>query len=235
MNLKEKLLKEYFLLQERVSPLRAYISFTGRDPYKMTPKQIEKISNSSAYKQWKLFRKMKRQAEEARKNVFESVILEYKRGLIKGNTIKRPTHLDVGQWHKSQLHVGRGKKKYATKQKLIRALGSGRDVHQFAGATFHRSLGKRGFLAIPKGMTVVSAKSGKQHTTTYREELVIEMDVKQETVSKDVKNKGTVDLSPKTQKVYDLLKNKEIKLNKQDSLVINPKVGDNEEDNDNDD
>jgi len=232
MNLKEKLLEDYFLLQERVSPLRTYISFTGRDPYKLSAKQLEKISNSSAYKQWKLFRRMKRQAEEAKRNVSEDMILEYKRGLIKGGDKKRSTRLDVGQWHKSQYHVGRGKKREAIKRQLIRALGSGRDVHQFAGATFHKSLGKRGFLAIPKGMSVVSPKKGKQQTTTYREELVIEMDVRQETVSKNVKNKGVVELSPKTQKVYDKFKNKEIKLNKQDSIVINPKVGDEEDDDD---
>lgn len=235
MNLKEKLLEEYILLQERTSPLRMYISFTGRDPYKMSPKQLEKISNSSVYKQWKLFRRMKRQADEARREVSEETILEYKRGLIKGGGKQRSTHLDVGQWHKSQQHVGRGKKKEAIKRQLIRALGSGRDVHQFAGATFHKSLGKRGFLAIPKGMSVVAPKQGKQHTTTYREELVVEMDVKQETVSKDVKNKSVVELSSKTQKVYDKFKNKEIKLNKQNSVVINPKVGEEGDDCDNQD
>jgi hypothetical protein len=101
MNLKEKLLEDYFLLQERVSPLRTYISFTGRDPYKLSAKQLEKISNSSAYKQWKLFRRMKRQAEEAKRNVSEDMILEYKRGLIKGGDKKRSTRLDVGSISKN--------------------------------------------------------------------------------------------------------------------------------------
>lgn len=234
MNIKEKLLEEYISLQERVSPLRTYIAFTGRDPYKMSEKQLEKISNSSAYKQWKLFRRMKRQADEARKNVSEDMILEYKRGLIRGKSKFNTPLLDRGQWHKSQIHIGRGKKKYITKQKLIKALGAGRDVHQFAGSLWHKSTGSRGYKATPKHTIVVAPKSGKQHTTTYREELVVEMDVRQETVSKDVKGKGTVNLSPKTQKIYDKFKHKEIKLNKQDSIIINPNSKD-LEDNETDD
>lgn len=235
MNLKEKLLEQYYggmLNEQRMTSLRKFIAMTGRDYSKMTPKQIDKIANTSAYKQFKKLRGMLRmqQKSEALKRQMqnEELINEYKRAPILG-TAKRMAHPDSGQFHKKQFHAKKGQKQQILKRKIINLSGTKPvDIYRFAGHTHYRSVGPRGFIATQKGSTVLrgrrGSKSGMSKLVKTFYENVTEAKIDANVETPDLKTTiETKKFSPKTEKVFK--KAKEINLNKdKDKIVINPEL-----------
>lgn len=233
MNLKEKLLEQYYngtLNEQKITSLRRFIAMTGRDYTKMTPKQIDKISNTSAYKQFRKLRSMLRMQQKSeslkRKIQNEDLITEYKRAAEIG-TLQRRSHLDVGEYHKQQVHAKKGQKQKILKQKILNVSSSQPvDIHMHPGQYLYRSLGPRGFLATKKGRTILKgvSKSGKtDHLVKSYYETVQEEKIDQKVETPELKTK--YETKPFSNKMERLIqKNREINLKKGDKVVINPSL-----------
>lgn len=226
MDLKEKLLDMYYsgeLTEAKMTSLRKFISMTGRDYTKMTPQQIDKIANTSAYKQFRKLRSLLRMQQKSeqlkRKLQNEDLINEYRRAPELG-TFQRKSHLDVGQWHKHQTHAKKGQKLKKLKSKVLSAASMNAvDVHSHPGYMLYRSTGPRGFLATRKGMTTLRGKTFKKSYYESKDMQEAKIDGNLETPELKSRTE-TKPFSKKTERI--LQKAKEIKLNKDDQIIINP-------------
>lgn len=233
MNLKEKLLNLYYegqLNEDKMTSLRRFIALTGRDYKRLTPQQIDKIANTSAYKQFRKLRsmlRMQKKSEELKKKLQnEDVLTEYKRAPIIG-TAKRIAHPDVGQFHKHQVHVKKGLRKAFVRKKIISTASKSPVVIHTdpAYALFPKGTGQRGHVAMGKGKTAIRGiKRGGIKKTYYEDINIDEAKVVANVETPDVKTKlETKPFSKKTENV--MMKMKKVKLNKDgDNIIVNPSL-----------
>lgn len=233
MNLKEKLLNLYYegrLNEEKMTSLRRFIALTGRDYKRLTPQQIDKIANTSAYKQFRKLRsmlRMQKKAEALKKQTQnEEVLTEYKRAPIVG-TSKRLAHPDVGQFHKRQIHVKKGLRKAIVRKKIISTASKSPIVIHTdpAYALFPKGTGQRGHVAMGKGKVAVRGiKKGGIKKTYYEDVNIIEAKIEDKVETPELKTKiETKQFSKKTENVMQ--KMKKVKLNKEgDVIVVNPSL-----------
>lgn len=233
MNLKEKLLNLYYegqLNEDKMTSLRRFIALTGRDYKRLTPQQIDKIANTSAYKQFRKLRSMLRlqkKAEALKKQAQnEEILTEYKRAPIIG-TAQIPYRPDAGQFHKHQIHVKKGTRKAFIRKKIISATSKSPIVIHTdpAYALFPKGTGQRGHVAMGKGKVALRGiKKGGLKKTYYENINMNEAKIDANVETPELKTKiETKPFSKKTENVMQ--KMKKIKLNKDgDVVVVNPSL-----------
>lgn len=206
-----------FINARRLTPLRRFVVFIGQDPSEKSRKQLDKISKTSRYKQWVILRRLKKMADELRKNDpnLQQEDVSYQ---APTDAPKRKRGLDVKDLESRRHHpyVTHTQKQKRIKTAIMSLVNRGRgDVHQSPGHIM--SLNPKavhGFLAMRKGRTMVQKKAGhKPQKTFYTDEVNI--------------NEDDNILSKKTQRVLN--KSKEIKL-KTNTIQINPPVHDDQDD-----